>query len=100
MSILEDSDLFDRLRHSDAIQFGQLPIAEQRLHPGVVQRTGLPGLGELLQLNMEGFLLTFIVLPVTEIVLPAQQAVLVVLIGALLRSRIRSRLISSRLCSA
>ena len=83
MSVLEDSDLLNRLRHSDAIQFGQLPIAEQCLHPGVVQRVGLSGLGELLQLGVERFLLALIVLPVTEIVLPAQQAVLVVLIGAL-----------------
>ena len=49
----------------------------------MVQRVGLHSLGELLHLDMKGLFLSLIVLSVTEVVLPVQQAILVVLVGAL-----------------
>ena len=48
-----------------------------------MQRVGLHSLGELLHLDMKGLFLSLIVLSVTEVVLPVQQAILVVLVGAL-----------------
>lgn len=98
MPVGKDQDLSDGLRHGDPVQLGELPAAEQGLHPGAAQGRGLVCLGELLQLGADRPLLPLVVLPVAEVVLPAEQAVLVVLVGFALTTPKRTNL-SGRLLS-